>query len=84
MAERGLVDGIVNVMPFTCMPQSISRSQLRRAAPLLNGLPVLDIEFDGRGDDLVRDEVEMFMDQVKERRRGKRQQPAREPVMAQT
>jgi len=84
MAERGLVDGIVNVMPFTCMPQSISRSQLRRAAPLLNGLPVLDIEFDGRGEDIVREEVEMFMDQVKERRQAKRPRtPAREPAMAQ-
>ena len=67
MAERG-VDGIVNVMPFTCMVGSVACSQLRRAAKML-GVPVLDIEFDGRGDEFLRDELEMFMDQVKERRR---------------
>jgi predicted nucleotide-binding protein (sugar kinase/HSP70/actin superfamily) len=72
MAERG-VDGIVNVMPFTCMPQSVARSQLRRAAPLLGGVPVLDLEFDGRGEDMVKEELEMYMEQVKERHRlGKR------------
>ncbi len=68
MAERG-ADGVVNVMPFTCMPGAIARSQLRRAARLLGGMPVLDLEFDGRGEELVRDEIEMFMEQAKERHR---------------
>ncbi|MHC5053273.1 MAG: acyl-CoA dehydratase activase [Planctomycetota bacterium] len=67
MAERG-IDGIINVMPFTCMVGSVARSQLRRAASMLD-VPVLDVEFDGRGDEFLRDELEMFMDQVKERRR---------------
>ena len=65
MAQQG-VDGLVNVMPFTCMPGAIARSQLRRAAPLLGGMPVLDLEFDGRGEDFIRQELEMFMEQIKE------------------
>ena len=68
MAERG-ADGVVNVMPFTCMPGGIARSQLRRASRLLGDMPVLDIEFDGRSEELVRDELEMFMEQAKERHR---------------
>jgi predicted nucleotide-binding protein (sugar kinase/HSP70/actin superfamily) len=68
MAEYGAA-GLVNVMPFTCMPGSIARSQLRRAAGMLGGMPVLDVEFDGRGEELLRDELEMFMEQVKERHR---------------
>jgi len=68
MGEQGAA-GLVNVMPFTCMPGSIARSQLRRAAGMLGGMPVLDVEFDGRGEELLRDELEMFMEQVKERHR---------------
>ena len=71
MAERG-VGGVVNVMPFTCVPGSVARSQLRRVAKMLGGVPVLDVEFDGRGEDLLRDELEMFMEQVKERHRHRR------------
>jgi predicted nucleotide-binding protein (sugar kinase/HSP70/actin superfamily) len=78
MAERG-VDGVVNVMPFTCMPQSIARSQLRRAATLLGGVPVLDFESDGRGEELLREELEMFMDQVKERHRWGKPTPRSGP-----
>ena len=71
------------MMPFTCMPGSIARSQLRRAAKLLGGVPVLDVEFDGRGDDLLREELDMFMEQVKERHRmGSHSRPSPEPARA--
>jgi predicted CoA-substrate-specific enzyme activase len=87
MAELGVrgrpVGGVVNVMPFTCMPGSIARSQLRRAAKLLGGVPVLDVEFDGRGDDLLREELDMFMEQVKERHRmGSHSRPSPRPARA--
>jgi predicted nucleotide-binding protein (sugar kinase/HSP70/actin superfamily) len=80
MAERG-IDGVVNVMPFTCIPGSVARSQLARAARFLGGVPVLDVEFDGRGGDLLRDELEMFMDQARERHRARfRRCASRSPV----
>ena len=79
MAERG-ADGVVNVMPFTCMPQSVARSQLKRAAKFLGGLPVLDFEFDGRGEEDVKEKLEMFMEQVKERHRLRRSRTAPAPA----
>jgi len=80
MARHG-VDGIVNVMPFTCIPGSVARSQLRRAADLLGGASVLDVEFDGRTEETLREELEMFMEQAREHFRS-RSAPAAAEVRA--
>ncbi|MHB9026814.1 MAG: acyl-CoA dehydratase activase [Armatimonadota bacterium] len=66
--------GIINVMPFTCMPGTISSGIFKRLQQEHDGLPVLNLAFDGQeaGDLPLR--LEAFLQQCRgyeERRRGK-------------
>jgi predicted nucleotide-binding protein (sugar kinase/HSP70/actin superfamily) len=58
--------GVVNVMPFTCMPGTITTAILKRYREENGHFPVLNIAYDGQegGDVLVR--LEAFMHQVKQ------------------
>jgi len=62
--ERG-VAGIVNVMPFTCMPGTISSAVMRLIQNKYN-IPVLNIAYDGQGSTNILTRLEAFMYQVKE------------------
>ncbi len=59
------VAGIVNVMPFTCMPGTISSAVMRLIQNKYN-IPVLNIAYDGQGSTNILTRLEAFMYQVKE------------------
>jgi predicted CoA-substrate-specific enzyme activase len=68
-AHKG-VSGIVNAMPFTCMPGTIS-SALMRLIQKNHDVPVMNVAYDGQGATNVLTRLEAFMYQVKEQFQGK-------------
>ncbi|MFQ3548140.1 MAG: acyl-CoA dehydratase activase-related protein [Armatimonadota bacterium] len=64
LREKGLA-GIINVMPFTCMLGTITNGLLKNFQPKNDGMPVLNLAFDGQevGDLPLR--LEAFMEQCK-------------------
>jgi len=62
--EKG-VSGIVNAMPFTCMPGTISSAIMKLIQNKYN-VPVINIAYDGQGLTNVLTRLEAFMHQVKE------------------
>ena len=59
------VSGIVNAMPFTCMPGTISSAVMRLIQNKYN-IPVLNVAYDGQGTTNILTRLEAFMYQVKE------------------
>jgi predicted nucleotide-binding protein (sugar kinase/HSP70/actin superfamily) len=68
-AHKG-VSGIVNAMPFTCMPGTIS-SALMRLIQKNHDVPVMNVAYDGQGATNVLTRLEAFMYQVKEQFQSK-------------
>ena len=69
--EGGLVDGIVHVFPFTCMPENMALEALQQLSAD-TGMPVLSLSFDehtSRTGLLTR--LEAFVDLVKRRKLGR-------------
>jgi len=62
--HRG-VSGIVNVMPFTCMPGTIATAVLKRVREDYSGVPLLNIAYEGQGDSQTVTRLEAFMHQAK-------------------
>jgi predicted CoA-substrate-specific enzyme activase len=63
--------GVANVMPFTCMPGTISTAIMK----LVQGkydVPMISLAYDGQGDSNVTTRLEAFMHQVKEFHGNKR------------
>jgi predicted nucleotide-binding protein (sugar kinase/HSP70/actin superfamily) len=69
-ANKG-VSGIVNAMPFTCMPGTIS-SAIMRLVQKNHNVPVMNVAYDGQGATNVLTRLEAFMYQVKDQFQGKR------------
>jgi len=67
--------GVVNVMPFTCMPGNICAALLKRVREDHEQVPVVSLAYDGQnlGGKLTR--LEAFMHQVKEFHRRKHGEP---------
>jgi predicted CoA-substrate-specific enzyme activase len=65
--NRG-VSGIVNVMPFTCMPGTIAGALLKRVREDYNNIPLLSIAYEGQKDSQTLTRLEAFMHQAKEYR----------------
>jgi len=65
--HRGL-DGAVNVMPFTCMPSTIVSTQTTRISAECDGMPILNLSFDGQEDAALTTRLEAFVDQIRQRR----------------
>jgi len=63
--HRG-VSGIVNVMPFTCMPGTISGAVLKRVREEHNNIPLLNIAYEGQRDSQTLTRLEAFMHQARE------------------
>ena len=63
--------GIINAMPFGCMPGTIV-SGLMRGVAMDSGIPCLSIPFDGTESLTTEIQLEAFMDQAKEHHRGAR------------
>jgi len=65
--QRGF-GGIVNVMPFTCMPSTFVTTQTARISRECNNMPILNISFDGQEDPALTTRLEAFVDQVRQRK----------------
>ncbi|HEX9021168.1 MAG TPA: acyl-CoA dehydratase activase [Nitrospirota bacterium] len=70
-AKRGAA-GIVNVMPFTCMPGTIATALLKRVREDHDNIPLLNIAYEGQGDTQTITRLEAFMHQAKMFQAGKR------------
>jgi predicted nucleotide-binding protein (sugar kinase/HSP70/actin superfamily) len=56
--------GVVNVMPFTCMPSTIVSTQTRRLSGECGEMPILNLSFDGQDDVTLTTRLEAFVEQV--------------------
>ncbi len=70
--NRG-VSGIVNVMPFACMPGTISSAILKRVREEHGNIPLLNIAYEGQGDTQTITRLEAFMHQARAYREMKEQ-----------
>ncbi len=68
--KRG-VSGIVNVMPFTCMPGTIATAVLKRVREEHESIPLLNIAYEGQGDSQTLTRLEAFMHQARSHQRKK-------------
>ena len=64
-AKRG-ASGIVNIMPFTCMPGTIVSTLLKRYQEENNNIPILNMAYDGQEQTNTLTRLEAFMYQTKE------------------
>jgi len=64
--EQGF-GGVVNVMPFTCMPSTIVSSQTMRISADCGNMPILSLSFDGQEDSTLTTRLEAFVEQVRQR-----------------
>ena len=53
--------GIVNVMPFTCMPGTNVSAVMTRVKKDFNNIPILNMSYDGLGQTTARTRLEAFM-----------------------
>jgi predicted nucleotide-binding protein (sugar kinase/HSP70/actin superfamily) len=67
MLEEG-ADGIINVIPFTCMPGNIVNAVMKRFREDNGNLPYLAMAMDGQEGSGARTRLEAFMHQVAQRR----------------
>ncbi len=58
--------GIINVMPFTCMPGTIVSAILKRYREESNNFPVLNMAYDGQEQTNTLTRIEAFMYQTKQ------------------
>jgi predicted CoA-substrate-specific enzyme activase len=64
-AKRG-ASGVVNIMPFTCMPGTIVSTILKRYREENNNIPILNMAYDGQEQTNTLTRLEAFMYQAKE------------------
>jgi predicted nucleotide-binding protein (sugar kinase/HSP70/actin superfamily) len=68
------VSGILNVLPFSCMPGIVAAGMAPRLRQDLDAIPWLDLSYDCQQDTNIRTRLEAFMHQVagfrRRRRRG--------------
>ncbi|MGA1867108.1 MAG: acyl-CoA dehydratase activase [bacterium] len=65
--EKG-VDGIINIMPFTCMPGNITTALLKKFCDQHEAFPCLNISYDGLEQTNMRTRLEAFMYQASQLR----------------
>ncbi len=63
--------GVVNVMPFSCMPSTIVSGQTQRVSTDCGGMPILNLSFDGQEDATLTTRLEAFVEQVSSREGAK-------------
>jgi predicted nucleotide-binding protein (sugar kinase/HSP70/actin superfamily) len=66
--HRHGIGGVVNVMPFTCMPSTIVSSQTRCISADCDNMPILNLSFDGQEDSTLTTRLEAFVEQVASRK----------------
>jgi len=58
--------GLINVMPFTCMPGTIVNAVLKRCRETHGNVPLLNIAYDGQKDTNTKSRLEAFSYQVRQ------------------
>jgi len=61
--------GVVNVMPFTCMPSTIVSAQTQKISSDCDNIPILSLSFDGQEDPTLTTRLEAFVEQVRQRQK---------------
>ncbi|MBM3233982.1 hypothetical protein FJZ19_02715 [Candidatus Pacearchaeota archaeon] len=61
------VQGIVNVLPFNCMPGTVVSSKTAELRARNNNIPMLNLSYDGHSDPVKDEQLGVFMYQLKER-----------------
>jgi predicted CoA-substrate-specific enzyme activase len=64
-AQKG-ASGLINVMPFTCMPGTIVNAVLKRCRENHDNLPLLNIAYDGQKEGNTKSRLEAFIYQVRQ------------------
>ena len=59
--------GVVNVMPFSCMPSTVVSTQTQRVSADCDDMPILNLSFDGQEDSTLTTRLEAFVEQVRQR-----------------
>ncbi|MHC4337386.1 MAG: acyl-CoA dehydratase activase-related protein, partial [Planctomycetota bacterium] len=62
--------GVINAMPFTCMPSTVVSSLSLRVSADCGGMPILNLSFDGQEDPTLTTRLEAFVEQVRQRQFG--------------
>ncbi len=62
--------GVVNAMPFTCMPSTIVSGISPNLSDRCGGMPILNLSFDGQEDSTLTTRLEAFVQQAAERQEG--------------
>lgn len=62
--------GVINVMPFSCMPSTIVSIQTRRISADCGDIPILNLSFDGQEDPALTTRLEAFVEQIVSRQVG--------------
>ncbi len=57
--------GVINVMPFSCMPSTIVAGLIKRSQAGLGRMPTLTISFDGQEDPAMETRLEAFLHQAR-------------------
>jgi predicted CoA-substrate-specific enzyme activase len=70
-AKRG-VAGIVNVLPFSCMPGTIAGALLKRMREDHDNIPLLSLAYDGQQDTQTVTRLEAFMHQARAYREARK------------
>lgn len=58
------ISGVINVLPFTCMPGTVVACMAPRLRDEMNGVPWLDLAFDGQEETNLHTRLEAFMHQA--------------------
>ena len=58
--------GVINAMPFTCMPSTVVSSISLRVSADCGGMPILNLSFDGQEDPTLTTRLEAFVEQVRQ------------------
>ncbi|MBI5115726.1 CoA activase [Candidatus Poribacteria bacterium] len=69
------VAGIVNTIPFTCMPGTIVTAVFKRFREEHNNIPILNLNYDGQGKTNAQTRLEAFMYQVNQYHSAAEPQP---------
>ena len=64
------IGGVINAMPFSCMPSIIVSTQTMRISADCGGMPILNLSFDGQEDSTLTTRLEAFVEQVRHRQTG--------------
>jgi predicted nucleotide-binding protein (sugar kinase/HSP70/actin superfamily) len=62
--------GVVNAMPFSCMPSTVVSTQTMRISAECADMPILNLSFDGQEDSTLTTRLEAFVEQVRQRQVG--------------